>query len=133
MIVRIGDQHHIARHAQPERVLQADRIAHAVDVAEREQIAAGQGPHLIVRRQRQRTDDVGFGVGDVERAVEQGESGRLRERRLVHVAVVTPLRPRAGVADDQALLRIEQPDLVRPGHGDEEQAAVPRDVPGRVE
>ena len=73
MIVRVGDEQPVAADTKAQRMLQPYVVADAVDVAELEEVAARDRPHLVLRRQRHRADDVGFRVGDEELAAESAK------------------------------------------------------------
>lgn len=133
VVIGVGNEHAASGDRDPERMLQPRRIARAILITKLEQVAAGDGRHRIAGWQIERADDVGFGVGDIQRVAIKGEAGRLREGRGVDGTILPRLFAGAGVGIRAVVQQIDHPDLVRPCHRDDQDAGLNRQVPRRVE
>jgi hypothetical protein len=115
-------------------MLKTDAVAAPVAIAELEEIAAGERPHRVFRRQRDAANDVRFGS--------QRRRAR-RQRAPVRTVARTPAlstspscrasRPDPAYGSARPRSQIDDPDLMRPRHRDEEQASVERQIPRRAE
>src|SRR3989441_1055610 len=61
------------------------------------------------------------------------QAARLREGRLRHGPVDVILPAAAGPRTEEPALRVVDPDLVAPGHGDQDLLAHPEERPGRTQ
>src|SRR5206468_3854390 len=103
VVVTVGDVEDAAAPGDAERVLQADRGALAVDVAEVEQSLADESPHPAGRAVRPEQQVDGADAADLAvRQVEdaavrvEGQPARLSEHRLGQRAVADVLAAAAG-------------------------------------
>jgi hypothetical protein len=131
-VVGVGDQQAGRPVSQRLRVLEERRPARAIRVAEIEEAGADEGPHLAPQ-EIEAAYGRGLAVGDVEPRAGESEARGLCEGRRGEGAVVDRLPSRAGHDADRLLGAVQGPDLVRAGHGDEQEVAGDRHVPGRAQ
>ena len=74
VVVGVGDDNAPVVNGHAKRVLKTHGVADAVYVAELEQVASAQRANLVGRRQRDRANNVGFGIGDVQGVAVHGQT-----------------------------------------------------------
>ena len=130
MVVGVRDEQPTGCPGHPQRMLQTHIVGDSVAIAELEEITTGERAYVICGRQRDRANDVGLAVGDEERAVSEGEAGRLRECGLVDRSISASLAAGARIRQRDLTLEINDPNLMRARHGDVklplDQLQVPR-------
>ncbi len=115
---------------EAERVLHEGVGGGAVDVPEVEEPLADSGVHPPGFDVAERG---GLGVDQPQPVARRGEAGGLRHPDLVEGAVLEALHGRPRVDARGARDRVEGPQLVDAGHGDDECALEPGEIPGRGE
>ena len=128
-VVRVRDQDRAVRQRpDAERVLQQRLVGRPVHLAEVEQSLADRGVHGPAFDPPQRA---GLTVHEPQSTVPCGQSGRLGQPRLRERTVAQRLDRRARVRPGRPRHRIEPPELMDAGHGDDHAVVVPGDVPRR--
>ncbi|OPY90386.1 MAG: hypothetical protein A4E73_02523 [Syntrophaceae bacterium PtaU1.Bin231] len=105
----------------------------SVGVSEVEEVPARQGRHGTGGIGVDAAYGVALAVGDVDLPPVRGDARRLREQGLPERAVPASLFDRACMGGDIGLGGIHLPDLMGPGHGDEQDSAAGRQVPRRIQ
>jgi hypothetical protein len=127
-VVGVGDEDgSVVEGEHAERVLQQRVGGRPVDQPEVEQPLPDDGVHRAVLDVAQRA---GLRVGDPQPVTVRRKAGRLGEPGLRERPVAQRLDRGAGVHPGRPLDRVEPPQLVDPGHRDDDQVVVPGEVPG---
>src|SRR6185503_804121 len=97
VVVGVGDVNDAVMNSDTKRMLQPDRIAGPVLIAELEQVATGNRRHRVDRRQRNGTNRVRLGIGDKQRVVSNSKTRGLREGGGIDLTVPARLLSGAGI------------------------------------
>ena len=114
-------------------MLQPHRITHTVGIAEIEQVASGERTDVVHRGQIDGANHVRLAIGDKQRVLVPGQTGRLSERAVVEPPVLTCLEARPGVRKQEPPLGVQYPQLMHARHGNEQQRTDLRQVPRRTD